>query len=85
MSNIPVTVDFDDQHVIGYVQLTKDGKKLYEEMIESAGLHSKHVPVLSPGYIHEFADQNGVIKNVELLELSLIPASRVIPREQDGN
>ena len=82
MKKIPITVEFNNKTVIGYVELTEDGKKLYEKRIVAAGPGSKHVPVLSPAYISDFPDENGAITKAELIELSLIPAYSLIPKEE---
>lgn len=75
---IPVTVGFDDSRHVGFVEFTDEFKEEYEKNLVMCGPGSNGIFVLSPAYISDFPDENGVIHKAELIELSVIPASQAV-------
>lgn len=78
MFEIPITKDFNDKEIIGYVTFTPKFKKEYEENLEMSGPNSDNIWVLSPAYISDFPDEDGVIHTAELIGLGVIPAYRAV-------
>ena len=80
---INVTQNFDQsEKTVGTLRMTKEAKAAYEKLLASGANI-----VFAPGYIvrKTHLDINGVtiIDEVELIELSMIPAERAIkPKEK---
>jgi len=84
-TKIPITVEFDDRRIVGYVVLTEEYKKIFElSLIKENELGSQGVFVLSPGYITDFPDDDGAITKAELFEFGIIPASRAYKKENNN-
>jgi hypothetical protein len=75
VNDIPITVEFDDTRSAGRVQINSYAKKLFENMAVKGVDY-----VLSPAFIVKRKD-DGIIKEVELISLSMIPAGRAVKRE----
>ena len=69
-----MTVGFDNNRQVGFVEFTDEFKEIYEQNLVESGPMSNGIFVLSPAYISDFPDENGVIHKAELIELSVIPA-----------
>ena len=75
MTRVPVTVEFNDNNVVGFVDFTEEYKKIFEAL-----LTTNHQPVLAPGYISDSPDINEKITKAELTELSVMPITRTYKR-----
>lgn len=77
-NEIPITIEFDNvMPPSGYARVTDEVKKIFEDMYAN-GL--KLTYVLAPAFRVKEYNEDGTIKEAELIELSLVPAERVIKK-----
>lgn len=80
---LPITLEFDDSNVVGWVELTPEFQKIYEQRLIDAGVGSGNIFVLSPAYISDLPDDSKITK-AELIGFGVIPASRAIRKKNNG-
>lgn len=79
MNDIPLTIEFDSaRDLAGRAELTDYAKELFERMRVSSTDF-----VLAPAFLVKRQDKDGTIKEVELIELSIIPAYRSVRPAND--
>jgi hypothetical protein len=76
MNEIPITQEWEHAvGLFGWCELTDEAKKRFED-VKVKGVDM----VLAPAFLVKRQDKDGTIREVELKELSFIPAARAVKR-----
>ena len=74
MTSLPLSQDFDDNHPVGWIDISDEAKKLFEDM-KTANIDMVFAPTF---IVKKYADDGSTILEAELISLSMIPAIRAI-------
>lgn len=74
---VAVTQGFDNSTVVGYLELTDEFAKIYQDHLVASNSNKSERLVLSPAFISDFPDENGVINKATLIGMSFIPSSHL--------